>query len=126
MLEVESPMGRISLGLVLLVAVIGFPAASADHNADVHSDNMRLVANWNDGGAYRQGSDLAFWGNRAVVGNYGNPGGFWLLGRTPLRLYDPAATEPIAISFRVRATRIEISPRFRASAVEGRSWRRRP
>ena len=26
-----------------------------------------------------------------------SPGGFWLLGRTPLRLYDPAATEPILL-----------------------------
>ncbi len=26
-----------------------------------------------------------------------SPGGFWLLGRTPLRLYDPAAAEPILL-----------------------------
>ena len=26
-----------------------------------------------------------------------SPGGFWLLGRTPFRLYDPAAAEPILL-----------------------------
>ena len=27
----------------------------------------------------------------------GEPGGFWLLGRTPLRLYDPGAAAPILL-----------------------------
>lgn len=49
------------------------------HDSDVHSDNMFLVANHDDGGTYRQGSDLAFWGNLAVLGNYDNPGGFRLM-----------------------------------------------
>jgi hypothetical protein len=53
--------------------------AAASHSADEHSDNMSLVANYNDGGAYRQGSDLAFWGNTAILGNYDNPGGFRVL-----------------------------------------------
>jgi inhibitor of KinA len=26
-----------------------------------------------------------------------SPGGFWLLGRTPLRLYDPTSTTPILL-----------------------------
>lgn len=49
------------------------------HDHDVHSDNMFLVANQDGGGTYRQGSDLAFWGNLAVLGNYDNPGGFRLM-----------------------------------------------
>ncbi len=49
------------------------------HEHDIHSDNMLLVANDDDGGTYRQGSDLAFWGNLAVLGNYDNPGGFRLM-----------------------------------------------
>jgi hypothetical protein len=49
------------------------------HGADEHSDNMFLVANWDDDGTYRQGSDLAFWGDLAVLGNYGAPGGFHLM-----------------------------------------------
>ncbi len=49
------------------------------HEHDVHSDNMFLVANNDDGGTYRQGSDLAFWGTLAVLGNYDNPGGFRLM-----------------------------------------------
>ena len=57
----------------------GSPPASIGSEADVHSDNMTLVGNFDDGGTYRQGTDLAFWGNLAVAGNYGFPGGFWLL-----------------------------------------------
>jgi inhibitor of KinA len=40
-----------------------------------------------------------------------SPGGFWLLGRTPLRLYDPAAAEPILLKpgDRVRFRRVERS-----------------
>jgi inhibitor of KinA len=26
-----------------------------------------------------------------------SPGGFWVLGRTPVRLYDPAAPDPILL-----------------------------
>jgi inhibitor of KinA len=26
-----------------------------------------------------------------------SPGGFWILGRTPLRLYDPTAADPILL-----------------------------
>jgi inhibitor of KinA len=38
-----------------------------------------------------------------------SPGGFWLLGRTPVRLYDPDASEPILLKpgDRVRFRRIE-------------------
>ena len=38
-----------------------------------------------------------------------SPGGFWLLGRTPVRLYDPEASEPILLKpgDRVRFRRIE-------------------
>ncbi len=57
----------------------GVVPTSAGDGADEHSDNMLLVANWDDGETYRQGSDLAFWGNTAVLGNYGVPGGFRLV-----------------------------------------------
>lgn len=38
-----------------------------------------------------------------------SPGGFWLLGRTPLRLYDPGAPEPILLKpgDRVRFRRVD-------------------
>lgn len=58
----------------------------AGSDADQHSDNMLLVSNWDDDGSYRQGSDLAFWGNTAVLGNFDNPGGFRLLD-----ISDPSA-----------------------------------
>lgn len=65
--------------IVLTAALLVVPPVRADHNEDVHSENMSLVTNWNDGGKYRQGSDIAFWGNLAVLGNYGEPGGFRLM-----------------------------------------------
>jgi hypothetical protein len=51
----------------------------AGSEADLHSPNMFLVSNWDHDGTYRLGSDLAFWGTTAVLGNYGTPGGFRLL-----------------------------------------------
>ena len=57
----------------------GSTPTPAGSDADVHSPNMFLVANWDDDGTYRQGSDLAFWGSTAVLGNYDNPGGFRLV-----------------------------------------------
>ena len=60
-----------------LAAAAALPGvAHAGHNADVHSNNMSLIANFDDGGTYRQGSDLAFWGDTAILGSYGEPGGF--------------------------------------------------
>lgn len=75
-------MGRICSCLVSLMLLLGITWVApvrADHDADVHSENMTLVANWNHDGKYRQGSDIAFWGNLAVLGNFGEPGGFRLL-----------------------------------------------
>lgn len=51
---------------------------------DVHSENMGLVGNTDDPGPdgkarYRMGTDLAFWGDLAVAGNYDFPGGFRLI-----------------------------------------------
>jgi len=36
-------------------------------------------------------------GIQCCVYSVESPGGFWLLGRTPLRLYDPASAEPILL-----------------------------
>ena len=48
-------------------------------------------------------------GTQCCVYSVESPGGFWLLGRTPLRLYDPAAREPILLrpGDRVRFRRID-------------------
>jgi len=62
---------------VALVAALAAPATA--QASGHHSPNMSLIANWNNGGEYGQGSDLAFWGNRLVAGAYGGPGGFRLL-----------------------------------------------
>jgi hypothetical protein len=43
---------------------------------DEHSPNMSLIANFDDGGTYRQGSDEAFWGHHAILSSFDNPGGF--------------------------------------------------
>ncbi len=69
----------------LLLAVGLTPGASAQevvassHDGDDHSDNMQLVANWDDDGEYATGSDLAFWGDLAVAGMFDAPGGFLLM-----------------------------------------------
>jgi KipI family sensor histidine kinase inhibitor len=36
-------------------------------------------------------------GTQTSIYSVESPGGFWLLGRTPLRLYDPAVAEPILL-----------------------------
>ena len=36
-------------------------------------------------------------GTQCSVSSVESPGGFWVLGRTPLRLYDPAAPDPILL-----------------------------
>jgi len=36
-------------------------------------------------------------GMQCCIYSVESPGGFWVLGRTPLRLYDPTATEPILL-----------------------------
>lgn len=60
-------------GALVLASVAG-----AAHNADDHSPNMRLIGQFDDGGTYSSGSDIAFWGDVAVAGNL-SPGGFRLL-----------------------------------------------
>jgi hypothetical protein len=59
--------GTISIAAMLGALVIAAPA-SATHNADLHSPNMRLVANLPNDEAIN--SDLAFWGNRLFAGNF--------------------------------------------------------
>lgn len=63
--------------------------AGATHNPDDHSSNMRLVAQFDDGGTYSSGTDIAFWGDVAVAGTQ-SPGGFRLL-----RLAKPGDPEPV-------------------------------
>ena len=42
-------------------------------------------------------SSVAIGGIQCCVYSVESPGGFWLLGRTPLRLYDPDRSEPILL-----------------------------
>lgn len=80
--------------LAVLVAVLGAGTVYAGSvvaqdapSGARHSDNMRLVANYSDEGAYRNGTDMAFQGNLAVLGNLDQgtgpnaspPGGFRLM-----------------------------------------------
>jgi len=62
----------VALGVALLLPM---QTSGASHNPDIHSDNVKLVTTWDDGGTYRSGSDIAFWKNLAVFGNL-TPGGF--------------------------------------------------
>ncbi|MBI3454174.1 MAG: 5-oxoprolinase subunit PxpB [Candidatus Rokubacteria bacterium] len=57
-------------------------------------------------------------GNQCSIYSVESPGGFWLLGRTPLLLYDPGASDPILLRAgdRVRFRPID-SAEFRAIAA---------
>ena len=40
---------------------------------------------------------VAIGGVQCCIYSVESPGGFWVLGRTPVRLYDPAAADPILL-----------------------------
>jgi KipI family sensor histidine kinase inhibitor len=64
-------------------------------------------------------------GNQCCIYPVDSPGGFWVLGRTPLRLYDPAAAEPTLLRAgdRVRFRPIDRAEFDRiARAVEARAY----
>jgi hypothetical protein len=61
------------IGALAALALLCAPSVAVAQ--DDHSPNMRRLAHFDDGGAYGQGSDEAFWGTRAIVGNYSRPGG---------------------------------------------------
>lgn len=82
---------RVSAPLVAAALLFGSVAAWGDHDADLHTGNIQKVATFDDGGTYRQGTDLAFWGTKAVLGSFDNPGGFRLLDIT-----NPAAPKLIS------------------------------
>src|SRR5688572_11378957 len=71
-------MKRLFIALLGLAVLLTPLPGGASHNTDLHSDNVKLVTNWTDGGTYQSGSDMAFWGDTAVLGNT-NPGGFRLV-----------------------------------------------
>jgi hypothetical protein len=77
MLAVVMAIGM-ALGLSPAVPAIG---------EDEHSDNMSLLANWDDDGEYRQGADLAFWDDLAVLGRWG--------GLELVDVGDPTDPEPL-------------------------------
>jgi len=65
-------------------------------------------------------------GNQCCIYPVESPGGYWLLGRTPLRLYDPAAPDPILLrpGDRVRFRVIDAAEyRAIAEAVAAGSFR---
>jgi hypothetical protein len=79
-------------------AVVAAVSVYASHGSAGHSENMTLVANYSDGGKYRTGTDMAFWGDLALVGtldqgtgpNASPPGGFRMLD-----ISDPAAPREV-------------------------------
>lgn len=86
-------MNKVSLRGLLAAALVALSLTSpagASHNSDLHSDNMSLVAHYDEKGQYQNGSDIAFWGDMGIFGNTGNPGGFRILD-----LSDP--TDPTLI-----------------------------
>lgn len=65
-------------------------------------------------------------GTQCCIYSVESPGGYWLLGRTPLRLYDPDAAVPVLLR---AGDRVTVRPIERqeyeaiASAVEARTFR---
>lgn len=55
--------------LAVAIAVMCVGSVYGSHSGDTHSDNMRLVGQFSDGGKYRTGTDLAFWGDTLIAGN---------------------------------------------------------
>jgi inhibitor of KinA len=65
-------------------------------------------------------------GTQCCIYSVESPGGYWILGRTPLRLYDPGAPEPILLrpGDRVRLRPIDGAEFDRiGAAVEARTFR---
>src|SRR3954451_5440612 len=80
------------LCVLICAVVLGLTGTAAAQSASPHSDNMSLLANWTTADGDYQGSDMAFWGDRLVLGQYGGPGGFSVLD-----ISDPAHPRPIGI-----------------------------
>ena len=65
-------------------------------------------------------------GTQSCIYSIESPGGFWVLGRTPVRIYDPGAPEPILLR---PGDRLRFRPIGRneydriAAAVAARSYR---
>jgi hypothetical protein len=59
----------ISAAIAIAIAMLPGGSVMADHNADVHSDNMVYEGTSVNNGITN--SDLAFWGDRAYTGDYG-------------------------------------------------------
>src|SRR4051812_50137546 len=72
-----------------LVVFCALATAGVARAESPHSPNMSLIGNWTNGTGDYQGSDLGFWGDTAVLGMYGGPGGFG-----PLNIADPAHPQP--------------------------------
>jgi len=64
-------------------------------------------------------------GDQCCIYSVDSPGGYWILGRTPLRLYDPEATDPILLR---PGDRVRFRPVARteydgiAARVAARTW----
>ncbi len=64
-------------------------------------------------------------GAQCCIYSVESPGGYWILGRTPLRLYDPGAPDPILLrpGDRVRFRRVDRAEFDRiAAAAEARAY----
>ena len=89
-LEREGAVSRVVLVVwaATVVAVAAFVGSVfAGHGSSEHSDNMRLIASYDEDGTYRNGTDMAFWGDVALLGNLDQgtgpnaspPGGFRIM-----------------------------------------------
>ena len=68
MMRRRCPHGVVAVFIALLSVFATTPAYAEDAPGDLHSPNMSLLANFDDNGTYREGSDLAFWGHIEIAG----------------------------------------------------------
>ena len=70
---------------------------------------------------------VAIGGTQTSIYSVESPGGFWLLGRTPVRLYDPGAPDPILLRAGDHVRFRPIDPgEFAAIAAQVAAGRYRP
>jgi hypothetical protein len=79
----------IAAGVLAIVAAAGSAVAvgGTKEGGEAAASGMRLIANYSEGGTYRNGTDMAFWGDRLLLGNLDQgtgpnaspPGGFRLM-----------------------------------------------
>jgi hypothetical protein len=91
--------GSLAVAAATVAAALAAVGSTPAQDDGAKAENMRLIANFDDGGTYRNGTDMAFWGDRLLLGNLDQgtgpnaspPGGFRIID-----IADPARPREIS------------------------------